>query len=256
MEDSSKIPASVPFFEVEHVEIFSSSSPIYNIASVKDSYIDLLSSSSRRDEFKYDDELHPIFLISFMFPVGDIFVHFNSYFKRRVPTYHQYKNYLENKKNEKNEYSDSLSLSSLKSFDTLLSRYLNNDDDFKNNRLKLIPRAHDANWIVSKVVGQNPSLLCKSIKSKHYNINENLHVVSLDLDITSSTLASNILSVVKGYAKWLTVDLMFLLQGENLDELSESLIGGVRMINIDLSNLDNFQQNIQRNKQKIQQNSI
>jgi len=154
------------------------------------------------------------------------------------------------KNNKKSVVDPLLSVDRLVAFDNLLTQYVTGDHQFRNTRLKLIPCIIEGNWFVRKFVGTTPAILGKNVKVNHYDqTTERLkNVISIDIDVTSSVVASNILSIVKGYAKSLVIDLIFLLQGDKPDELCESLIGGVRMLNIDLDPVQNFQQNAIRNK--------
>ena len=49
--------------------------------------------------------------------------------------------------------------------------------------------------------------------------------------------SSSRIALVKGAATALTIDLAFTLQGETPDELPESLLGGVRIMQCNLDNL-------------------
>jgi hypothetical protein len=44
-----------------------------------------------------------------------------------------------------------------------------------------------------------------------------------------------LLSVVKGYASYLTLDLTLLIEGQEEDELPEVILGGCRLRRVDLS---------------------
>lgn len=58
----------------------------------------------------------------------------------------------------------------------------------------------------------------------------------MDLDITSSKVASGILNMVKGHSRTLSIDLSFGLLSSREDTASpETLIGGVRLHHVDLS---------------------
>jgi len=53
------------------------------------------------------------------------------------------------------------------------------------------------------------------------------------LDIVASAAARKILSVVKGYAHILTIDLGFLIEGNQPDELPEQMLIGTRLHSLD-----------------------
>lgn len=51
-----------------------------------------------------------------------------------------------------------------------------------------------------------------------------------------------VVSVCRGYAKYVKVELGFVLQGEDRPELPEKLIGVVAINHLDLDNLDSYKQ--------------
>ncbi|KAK2995051.1 hypothetical protein RJ640_024509 [Escallonia rubra] len=83
---------------------------------------------------------------------------------------------------------------------SLLQRFVDGDDEFRNSRLKLIPS-----------------------------------VPKIDVDIGSSTVANGVLGLVVGVITSLVVDMAFLVQANTTDELPERLIGAVRVSHIELS---------------------
>ncbi|KAH9687123.1 protein ENHANCED DISEASE RESISTANCE 2-like [Citrus sinensis] len=82
---------------------------------------------------------------------------------------------------------------------SLLQRFVDGDDEFRNSRLKLIPS-----------------------------------VPKIDVDIGSSTVANGVLGLVIGVITTLVVDMAFLVQANTTDELPERLIGAVRVSHIEL----------------------
>jgi len=46
-------------------------------------------------------------------------------------------------------------------------------------------------------------------------------------------LPSRFFNLVKGYAKSLVIDLLFLIEGQRAEELPEQLLGGVRLFTVD-----------------------
>ncbi|KAK6158504.1 hypothetical protein DH2020_005818 [Rehmannia glutinosa] len=83
---------------------------------------------------------------------------------------------------------------------SLLQRFVDGDDEFRNSRLKLIPS-----------------------------------VPKIDVDIGSSTVANGVLGLVIGVIMSLVVDMAFLVQANTTEELPERLIGAVRVSHIELS---------------------
>uniref|UniRef100_A0A0E0L740 PH domain-containing protein n=1 Tax=Oryza punctata TaxID=4537 RepID=A0A0E0L740_ORYPU len=81
---------------------------------------------------------------------------------------------------------------------SLLQRFADGDDDFRNSRLKLIPS-----------------------------------VPKVDVDIGSSAVANGVLGLVFGVVTTLIVDMAFLIQANTYDELPEQLLGAARLSNIE-----------------------
>ena len=57
----------------------------------------------------------------------------------------------------------------------------------------------------------------------------------LDVDVGSSVVASQIVSVCRSYVRQFSIDIAMVIQGEAEDELPEMLLGAVRLVNLDLS---------------------
>jgi hypothetical protein len=81
-----------------------------------------------------------------------------------------------------------------------------------------------------------PAILCKKMQQQYARCAQRnyLEVVA---DVSSSMVAGRILALVKGAATALTIELSFTLQGEAMDELPESLLGGVRILRCNLDAL-------------------
>ncbi|PPR81244.1 hypothetical protein GOBAR_AA39476 [Gossypium barbadense] len=115
---------------------------------------------------------------------------------------------------------------------SLLYRFVEGDDEFRNSRLKLIPSVPKGSWIVRQSVGSTPCLLGKAVDCNYIRGPKYLEV---DIDIGSSTVANGVLGLVIGVITTLVVDMAFLVQANTTDELPERLIGAVRVSHIDLS---------------------
>jgi Protein ENHANCED DISEASE RESISTANCE 2, C-terminal len=113
--------------------------------------------------------------------------------------------------------------------------FFGSSDKFRDQTFKLIPRIADGNYIVRKAVGSKPSILGKKLK-QHYVRSDRF--MELIVDIGSDSVATRIVKLALGYAKSLTVDMMFLLEGATDDTLPERILGGVRVKNIDFKNKD------------------
>lgn len=131
-------------------------------------------------------------------------------------------------------------------FDTLLHRFVTGTDDFRDGRLKIIPRVAEGSWVVKKAIGRVPAILGRKLKQSYY-YNAERNYLEIDADLGSSSVAGRIISMVKGTCKGLVVDMSFLLQGEDKTELPESLLGGIRMIHTDLDKITWLEDNNEKN---------
>jgi hypothetical protein len=115
---------------------------------------------------------------------------------------------------------------------SLLQRFVDGDDEFRNSRLKLIPSVPQGSWIVRQSVGSSPCLLGKAVDCNYIRGPKYLEI---DVDIGSSTVAKGVLGLVVGMITTLVVDMAFLVQANTTDELPERLIGAVRVSHVELS---------------------
>lgn len=82
-------------------------------------------------------------------------------------------------------------------FGLLLNRFLTGTDEFRDDTLKIIPRAIDPSpWIVKKSVGQTPAILGRKLSQEYFGDGESYFEV--DVDVGSSRVAGGILTMVKG----------------------------------------------------------
>lgn len=82
-------------------------------------------------------------------------------------------------------------------FGILLHRFLTGTDEFRDQTLKIIPRAIDPSpWVVKRGVGETPAILGKKLKQRYFGDGETYFEV--DIDVSSSRIAAGVLSLVKG----------------------------------------------------------
>jgi len=110
--------------------------------------------------------------------------------------------------------------------------FFGTDDDFRDDRFKLIPRVVEGNFIVRNAVGAKPTILGRKLKQSYHR---GPNYFELDIDVASSTIAQKVVGIAYGYAKLLTVDLALVLQGEAVDELPEVPFGAVRLVGVDFN---------------------
>jgi len=105
--------------------------------------------------------------------------------------------------------------------------------DFKNKRFKLIPSIVDGPSMIKWAVGNKPTILGQKLTQRYFRGED---YVEVDVDIASSALASQIVSLCRGYAKYLQVEMGILLQGEDeTAELPEKLLGTIGIRNLDIN---------------------
>nr|XP_043635234.1 protein ENHANCED DISEASE RESISTANCE 2-like isoform X1 [Erigeron canadensis]XP_043635235.1 protein ENHANCED DISEASE RESISTANCE 2-like isoform X1 [Erigeron canadensis]XP_043635236.1 protein ENHANCED DISEASE RESISTANCE 2-like isoform X1 [Erigeron canadensis] len=115
---------------------------------------------------------------------------------------------------------------------SLVQRFVDGDDEFRNSRMKLIPSVPKGSWIVRQSVGSTPCLLGKAVDCNYIR---GANYLEVDVDIGSSTVANGVLGLVIGAITSLVVDMAFLVQANTTDELPERLIGVVRISHLELS---------------------
>ncbi|CAM9570680.1 unnamed protein product [Laminaria digitata] len=109
--------------------------------------------------------------------------------------------------------------------------FFGDSDAFRDERLKLIPKIVEGNWVVKRAAGTTPAILGTKLKQHHFKGDNYLET---DLEIASSSLAANITRLCTGYAKALVVDMVWTIQGNTEEELPEVALGGVRINHLDL----------------------
>ena len=109
----------------------------------------------------------------------------------------------------------------------LCSQFLFGDDDkFRDKTFKLIPQIVEGNFLVRKAVGSTPAIMGTKLKQLYVRSDRFFEVV---LDCGSSSVASGVIRVVLPYSVHLTVDMGFLLEGNDESTLPERIFGCVRM---------------------------
>ncbi|KAI0496260.1 hypothetical protein KFK09_022574 [Dendrobium nobile] len=109
---------------------------------------------------------------------------------------------------------------------SLLQRFVDGDDEFRNSRFKLILSVPKGSWVVRRSVGSTRCLLGKAVDCTYIRGPKYLEI---DIDIGSSTVANGVLGLVFGMITTLVVDMAFLIQANTSEELPERLIGAARV---------------------------
>jgi len=125
-------------------------------------------------------------------------------------------------------------------FARTLSRFFRGSDAYRHRHFKFIPRIVEGNWLVQKAVGSTPAILGTTLsQSYHYDLK--LNYFEVDVDVGSSSVAKSVFNLVKGYAKSLVIDMLFLIEGQCVEELPEQLLGGVRLSTVDCAKFQGIQ---------------
>lgn len=130
-------------------------------------------------------------------------------------------------------------------FGKLMNRFVyaptdsEDENTFRDDTFKLIPRIVDGNFIVRKAVGSKPAVLGKKIVQKYVrDPSPDPRFFEIMVDIASDTVAQRIVKLALGYTKTMTVDMAFCLEGQHPATLPERIFGVVRMKNIDFKEKD------------------
>lgn len=116
---------------------------------------------------------------------------------------------------------------------SLLDRFINGDDNFRNQRFKLVNRIVKGPWILKTAVGNySACLLGKALTCRYYR---GPNYLEIDVDIASSKIANALLHLALGAVTTVTIDMGFLVEAQTEEELPEKLIGAVRICQMEMS---------------------
>uniref|UniRef100_A0A7N0SWV4 START domain-containing protein n=1 Tax=Kalanchoe fedtschenkoi TaxID=63787 RepID=A0A7N0SWV4_KALFE len=93
--------------------------------------------------------------------------------------------------------------------DSLLGRFVDGTDMYRDSRFKLIPSIVEGYWMVKRAVGTKACLLGKAVTCNYLRQDNFLEI---DVDIGSSSVARSIIGLVLGYVTSLVVDLAILVE--------------------------------------------
>ncbi|KAM5551614.1 protein ENHANCED DISEASE RESISTANCE 2-like [Rosa sericea] len=109
---------------------------------------------------------------------------------------------------------------------SLLAKFVDGSDMFRNARFKLIPSIVDGYWMVKRAVGSKACLLGKAVSCRYLRQDNFLEI---DVDIGSSSVARSIIGLVLGYVTSIVVDLAILIEAREEADLPEYILGTVRL---------------------------
>jgi len=160
----------------------------------------------------------PTIAINFQFPWGVMVLYFE------VPA--KLAPYLEN---------NGISIdNNLNHAERTLAKWLQGDDNYKNDRLKLIPYVAEGPWVVRNMVTGRPAIIGRKLPVTYRQLpscgNNRQALCECTLDIgSSSATAKRIVSVCRRYMSGLTADIGFVIQAESPEELPEQMMGSIRV---------------------------
>ena len=120
--------------------------------------------------------------------------------------------------------------------------FFGDDDNFRDQTFKLIPRIVEGNFLVRKAVGSTPAIMGTKLK-QYYSRCPNNRYFELILDVTSSKVAAHVVGLAKGYAKNLIVDMGFVLEGKTVDVLPEKVAACCRLMHVRFENVRKLKNN-------------
>lgn len=115
--------------------------------------------------------------------------------------------------------------------------WLQGDQDYRNERLKLIPFVAEGPWVVRNMVTGRPAIIGKKLPVTYDRVagteaEAPLLMATLDIG-SSSAAAKRIVSVCRRYMSSLTVDIGFVIQAEEQSQLPEQMMGSIRVHHAD-----------------------
>ncbi|MCO5578010.1 hypothetical protein L7F22_031848 [Adiantum nelumboides] len=117
---------------------------------------------------------------------------------------------------------------------SLMQKFLDGDDAFRNDRLKLLLRLPKAPGLVQVTVGARwpvcmlgKIMKCTYIREKRY--------IEVDVDAASSMLVRTAIRLTFGLTPLVVADLAFVLEGIHPEELPERILGAMRLVHADPS---------------------
>ena len=115
----------------------------------------------------------------------------------------------------------------------LLENFLEQDDDYRNSRLKIIPNVVEGPWIARKATGTTPAIIGRKLTTTYTY--DPTHFIEANIDVFSSTAARTMLGVLVSATKRLVIDVSVLIEGQSDEELPERILGGFKVRYVDLS---------------------
>ncbi|KAF8400559.1 hypothetical protein HHK36_013858 [Tetracentron sinense] len=145
---------------------------------------------------------------------------------------------------------------------SLLGKFINGTDMFRNARFKLIPSIVEGYWMVKRAVGTKACLLGKAVTCNylrqdnfleemddsgsiallsHIKLAVDETLIEIDVNIGSSSVAKSIIGLVLGSVTSIVVDLAILIEAREEAELPEYILGTVRLNRVRVDSAVHFE---------------
>ncbi|CAG7872081.1 hypothetical protein BRARA_F02704 [Brassica rapa] len=117
--------------------------------------------------------------------------------------------------------------------DSLLKRFIDGDDSFRNERFKIVSQVVKGPWIVKAAAGQFGAFL--AAKTVRCTYHKGPNYFEIDIDTGSWPILAALVRLLFGYARSLIIDIGYVVEAQEEDELPERLIGGIRLCHMEVS---------------------
>ncbi|GAB5363743.1 hypothetical protein AAMO2058_000909600 [Amorphochlora amoebiformis] len=115
---------------------------------------------------------------------------------------------------------------------TLLERMMTKGDEWRDERIKMIPRIVEAPYLVRMGVAQRPVIIGKKVKTK-YILGEGY--IEIDCNVDSSSVSVAAIKLAHSWSTRIVCEIVWLLEGQSESELPERVLAGVRLDKIAFS---------------------
>lgn len=116
----------------------------------------------------------------------------------------------------------------------LWERFLDGSDQFRKDRLKMLPAVKSGPYLIKKLVGSKPTVIAKKIPVS-FSGSRALNYLEVSLDVSQGgAFANSIAHSVMGKAELLEVDLAFIIEASELNECPEQILSIVRLHRLDM----------------------
>mmetsp|Transcript_10578 Transcript_10578/g.25851 ORF Transcript_10578/g.25851 Transcript_10578/m.25851 type:complete len:998 (+) Transcript_10578:119-3112(+) len=116
---------------------------------------------------------------------------------------------------------------------TMLKSVMNSNDTKEiDGRFKFIPRVVSGPFIVRCAVKETPVIMGQKVEQKYFSDSSYFEI---DVHVDSSYAANAIIKLAHAYSVNIEVDMVWLLEAKEEEELPERLLAGARLSNVDFS---------------------